>query len=286
MTAESGPSQEIPSMPRDALGLGLRLPHYVAILEPSLPVDYLEIISENFMGMSGPPQQHLERVLRRYPLVMHGVGLNILGHEPLVEDYLNRLCRLADKVNPAFVSDHLCWVGAHGYRHHDLLPTPFTRDLIGYAAERVALVQKRLGRPLALENLSSYVSFPSSEMEEWEFYTAVVEEADAYYMLDINNIYVSSQNLGFDPEEYLRHIPFDRVLQVHLAGHERNASGTIIDTHSRPVAAAVWDLYQKAWHWGGPFPTLLEWDEAIPPLPELLDELDRARRVRTCKLPG
>lgn len=266
---------------REALGLGLRPALYAAIFEARPPVDYFEIISENFMGQALPPRQNLTRVLDHYPVVMHGVGLNVLGHEPLNERYLDELCRLADAVDAPFVSDHLCWTGAHGLSHHDLLPTPYTRDLVGYAAERAARVQKRLGRTFALENVSSYVRFAASEMNEWEFYRAVVEEAGISFMLDINNIYVSSQNHEFDPREYLRHIPFHRVVQVHLAGHERLPDGAIIDTHDRVVADAVWELYQEAWAIGGPFPTLLEWDDKIPPLPELLHELQKARDVRS-----
>ncbi|MDQ3231920.1 MAG: DUF692 domain-containing protein [Pseudobdellovibrionaceae bacterium] len=266
---------------RDALGLGLRPALYTRILAERPLVDYFEIISENFMGPAKPPRQNLAQVRAHYPVVMHGVGLNLLGHEPLNEHYLEALCRLADIVDPPFVSDHLCWTGAHGFSHHDLLPTPYTRDLVGYAADRARRVQERLGRPFALENLSSYVRFAGSEMTEWEFYRAVVDEAGVYFMLDINNIYVSSQNHQFNPLEYLQYIPFDRVVQVHLAGHNRRPDGTIIDTHDRAVDANVWDLYRKAWALGGPFPTLLEWDDDLPPMPELVAEMQKAREFQS-----
>lgn len=269
------------SFSRDALGLGLRPALYAEVFAERPPIDYFEIISENFMGQALPPRQNLARLLQHYPVVLHGVGLNLLGHEPLNENYLDELRRLADAVDAPFVSDHLCWSAAHGATHHDLLPTPYTHDLIAYAAERAAFVQDRLGRPFALENVSSYVQFAASEMSEWEFYRAVVDEAEVGFMLDINNIYVSSQNHEFDPGEYLRHIPFERVVQVHLAGHERLADAALIDTHDRPVAAAVWDLYREAWQIGGPFPTLLEWDDRIPSLAELLMEIQKAREFQT-----
>jgi len=266
---------------RDALGLGLRIPHYEHIFEHWPEVGYLEIISENFMGPALPPRRNLERVRERYTLVLHGVGLNLLGHAPLDEDYLERLCRLADHVDAPFVTDHLCWTGAQGLTHHDLLPTPYVPELVELAAERAYAVQKRLGRPFGLENLSSYVEFESSTMTEQEFYTAVVREAGCSFMLDINNVYVSSQNHGFDALEYLSAIDFSRVLQVHLAGFTREPSGTIVDTHDQPVSADVWALYEAAWKMGGPFPTLLEWDDRIPPLPAVLAELDKAKQARS-----
>ncbi|MEY4512568.1 MAG: hypothetical protein RLZZ450_4690 [Pseudomonadota bacterium] len=268
------------SLARDALGLGLRIPHYAYLFENEPAVDYFEIISENFLGDAAPPQQNLARVQARYPLVLHGVSLNLLGHEPLDEHYLDAVCRLADRVGAAFVTDHLCWTGAHGVQHHDLLPMPYTPALVEYAAERAYAVQRRLGRPFGLENLSSYVEFEESTLSEQEFYTRVVREAGCHFMLDINNVYVSSENHGFDPLEYLRAIDYSRVLQVHLAGHTREPSGLIIDTHDHPICDEVWQLYAAAWKLGGPFPTMIEWDDAIPPMPEVLAELERARRVR------
>jgi uncharacterized protein (UPF0276 family) len=266
---------------RDALGLGLRIPHYEYLFEHWPAVDYFEIISENFIGGALPPKRNLERVKGRYPIVLHGVGLNLLGEAPLDDAYLHSIRRLADDVDAAFVTDHLCWTGAHGVSHHDLLPVPYTKDLVAFAAERAAAVQRKLGRPFGLENLSSYVEFRRSTMTEWEFYTSVVREAGCSYMLDVNNIYVSSQNHRFDPMEYLRAVDFDRVLQVHIAGHTREPNGTIVDTHDQAVAGDVWGLYREAWKMGGPFPTLLEWDDKIPPMPEVLRELEKARRARS-----
>jgi uncharacterized protein len=219
-------------------------------------------------------------VRARYPVVLHGVGLNLLGHEPLDEAYLDRLCRLADRLDAPFVTDHLCWTRAQGRSHHDLLPTPFTFDLVALGAERAAHVQRRLGRPFGLENLSSYAAFRRSTMSEWEFYTATVRAAGCWYMLDVNNIFVSSVNHRFDPEVYLQAIDPGRVLQVHLAGHSVEPAGNLIDTHDRPVTPAVWALYAKALRRLGPVPTLLEWDASIPPLEVAVAELEKARSAR------
>jgi uncharacterized protein (UPF0276 family) len=269
-----------PPIPRDALGLGLRVPHYPYLFEHWPAVDYFEVISENFLGGALPPRQKLERLRGRYPLVLHGVGLNLMGEAPLDEAYLDALCRLADDVDAPFVTDHLCWTGAQGLSHHDLLPTPYVPELIDWAAERAATVQRRLGRPFGIENLSSYVAFKSSTLTEWELYAAVVGRSGCSFMLDINNIYVSSCNHGFDPDAYLAAIDFSRVLQVHMAGHTRQPDGMLVDTHDHPVADEVWALYARAWRLGGPFPTLLERDARIPPMPELLVEIDKARQVR------
>ncbi|MEO7110495.1 MAG: DUF692 domain-containing protein [Polyangiaceae bacterium] len=272
-------------IPADALGLGLRASHYPYIFEHTPDVGYFEIISENFLGSALAPRQKLERIRKNYPVVLHGVGLNLLSHAPLDEKYLDALCRLADEVDAPFVTDHLCWTGAHGVSHHDLLPTPYTQDLLEFAADRARVVQKRLGRPFGIENLSSYVSFESSTMSEHEFYAAVVRESGCWSLLDVNNIYVSSQNHVFDPDAYLASVDFSRVLHVHIAGHTREPSGTpngtIIDTHDQHVADAVWALYARAWKIGGPFPTLLEWDAKIPTMPELLTELAKAKEART-----
>lgn len=266
---------------KDALGIGLRPVHMPHIFEHWPELGYFEIITENFLGSAEGPSRNLARVQSRYPLVLHGVGLNLLGHEGLDLHYLDQVRRLADRVGAAFVTDHLCWTGAGGLNHHDLLPTPYTRDVLDLAVERAAFVQRRLERPFGLENLSSYVDFHASTMPEWEFYTRVVEQAGCWFMLDINNIYVSSVNHGFDPYQYLSAIDFSRVLQVHLAGHSQEPDGTLIDTHDRPVRAEVWQLYAHAWRIGGPFPTLLEWDANIPAMDIVLAELDKARAFRT-----
>jgi len=270
------------SIPEDALGIGLRPAHYAALAEgaPIEELGYLEILSENYLGRAAAPRRRLAAVGARYPLVLHGVGLNLLGHAPLDEAYLDALCRLADAVDAPFVTDHLCWTGAHGVSHHDLLPAPYVPELVELAAERAAAVQAKLGRPFGLENLSSYVEFAESTLTEWEFHAAVVRQAGCFSMLDINNVYVSSQNHGFDPEVYLASVDFSRVLQVHLAGHTREPGGTLVDTHDQPVDSAVWALYAHAWRLGGPFPTLLEWDAKIPALAEIMTELAKAKAVR------
>lgn len=265
----------------DALGLGLRTELYPHLFEHWPALDYVEAISENFLDARSLARQRLLRVRTRYPVVLHGVGLNLLGHEPLDSSYLDALARLADAVDAPFVTDHLCWTGAHGVRHHDLLPTPYVDDLVDFAAARAHTVQRALGRPFGLENLSTYVQFASSTLSESEFYAHVVREAGCHFLLDLNNVYVSSQNHGFDPTEYLAAIDFSRVLQVHLAGHVREPSGVIVDTHDQPVDPAVWQLYRAAWQEHGPFPTLLEWDARIPPMPTLLAELEHARTVRS-----
>lgn len=267
-------------LPSEALGVGLRVPHYRHVFEHAPEVDYFEIISENFLGQAATPRARLARITARYPVVLHGVGLDLLGHAPPDEDYLDALARLADSVRAPFVTDHLCWTSAHGMSHHDLLPVPYTRDLVELAAERAAHVQRRIDRPFGIENLSSYVTFRDSTMTEWEFYTSVVREAGCWSMFDVNNVYVSSQNHGFDPDAYLAAIDYSRVLQVHLAGHTREPNGTIVDTHDQPVPDAVWALYARAWAIGGPFPTLLEWDANIPPMPEVLAELAKAKGAR------
>jgi uncharacterized protein (UPF0276 family) len=211
---------------------------------------------------------------------MHGIGLNLLGHEPLDERYLDALARLADRLDVSFFSDHLCWTGAHGVRHHDLLPVPYTADLVDFAASRASYVQRRVGRPFGLENLSSYVALRASELSEVAFYTRVVREANCFYMLDVNNVFVSSVNHAFDAGEYLEAIDWGRVLQVHLAGHTRLSDGTLLDTHDRPICSEVWELYRRAWRSGGPFPTLIEWDARLPSVPELLEQVVMAREVR------
>lgn len=264
---------------RDALGLGLRTRHYRELAEGWPKIDYFEVISENFLSDAEKPRYHLDRVRERYPIVLHGVGLNLLGPEFPSNHYLDRVAALADLVDAPFVSDHLCWTGAQGLSHHDLLPVPYLPELVELAAERAGHVQRHLGRPFGLENLSSYVEFAASTMSEWDFYAQVVERAGCWFMLDINNIYVSSQNHRFSPSDYLARIDFARVLQVHIAGHTCEPNGTIIDTHDQPVAAAVWALYADAFR-RQPFPTLLEWDDRIPPLAEVVSELERAKAVR------
>ncbi len=261
-------------------GLGLRKEHYDAILTDDPAVDWFEILSENYMVDGGKPLYYLDRIRRDYPLVMHGVSLSIGSTDPLNMDYLRDLKVLADRVQPEWMSDHLCWTGVGGHNYHDLLPMPYTREIVRHVAERVSRVQDYLGRRILLENLSSYVSFDSSEMSEWEFVTEVAEAADCLLLLDVNNVYVSSVNHGFDPMDYIRGVPAGRVWQLHLAGHTTNASGKImIDTHDMPIRDEVRDLYARTCELLGPVSTMIERDDNIPPLGELLEELQSLRDI-------
>ncbi len=264
-------------LPSHAIGLGLRIPHYRHILSEWPQVDFFEIISENFMGEAPLPKRNLEKILSRYPVVLHGVSLGIASASPLDYDYLRRLKGLAASTRTPYFTDHLCWTVAHGIHHHDLLPVPYTDENAKYIAARIARVQDFIGIPFGLENLSSYASFRESEMTEWEFYNRVVDLAGCRYMLDINNIYVSSVNHGFDPAAYLESIRWPLVLQCHIAGHTQRPDGSLLDTHDESVRDEVWELYRHAWRLSGGFRTLLERDDKIPPFPELHAEALRAR---------
>ena len=264
--------------PNLGFGLGLRTAHYEAILETKPDLDWLEVISENYLVPGGRPLANLTRIRQDYPMVMHGVSLSIGSSDALNYEYLRDLKHLAQRIEPAWISDHLCWTGIAGKNLHDLMPLPYTEEALAQVAARVREVQDFLGRQILLENVSSYVSFAQSTMSEWEFLRAVAEQADCHILLDINNIFVSAFNHGFDPCAYLDGIPLERVRQFHLAGHE-NRGDLIIDTHDAPVIDPVWDLYAKALQRFGPVSTMIERDEHIPPLPELLLELDHARRI-------
>ena len=262
-------------------GLGLRTEHYAAFAEPlssDLRPDWLEIISENFMVPGGRPQAQLERFRRDYPLVMHGVSLSIGSADALNLDYLRDLKALADRVQPAWVSDHLCWTGVDHRNLHDLLPLPMTEAALRHVAARVAQVQDLLQRPLVLENVSSYVRFARDEMSEAEFVAELLRRTGCGLLLDVNNVYVSSRNHGFDARSYIDRMPADQVVQIHLAGHE-DRGDVVIDTHDHPVCEAVWDLYGYTLDRIGAKPTMIERDDHIPPLHELLVELDRARQM-------
>lgn len=264
--------------PNLGFGLGLRVDHYDTILNSAPAVDWFEIISENYLVPGGKPLHYLDRIRERYPLVMHGVSLSIGSTDPLDTEYLKQLKALAARVEPAWISDHLCWTGVHGRNLHDLLPLPYTVETVKHVAARIRAVQDFLGRQILIENVSSYVNFSGSQMSEWEFLTAVCERADCLILFDVNNIYVSSINHEFDPRAYLDGIPANRVQQIHLAGHEDHGD-YIIDTHDHPVADPVWDLYAEAVRRFGPVSTMIERDDNIPPLDELVAELDRARRI-------
>jgi uncharacterized protein (UPF0276 family) len=259
-------------------GLGLRIPHYETILESRPAVDWFEVLSENYMVPGGKPRHYLDRIRAHYPIVMHGVSLSIGSSDPLNLDYLRQLKTLADQIEPRWISDHLCWTGVDNTNLHDLMPLPYTEEALQHVVERVSAVQDILGRRLLLENVSSYVTYKNSEMSEWNFLREVAQRADSLLLLDINNIYVSSYNHGFDPLEYIDAIPVNRVQQFHLAGH-RNQGGYIIDTHDEPVIDRVWELYAHAVRRFGPVSTMIERDDNIPPLETLLVELERARTI-------
>jgi uncharacterized protein (UPF0276 family) len=259
-------------------GLGLRTEHYQAILDGEPAVDWFEALSENYLVEGGKPLHFLDRIRERYPMVLHGVSLSIGTTDPLDTDYLKRLAALAARVEPAWVSDHLCWTGLRGINMHDLLPLPYTEEALGHVVARVLRVQDALKRPLMLENVSSYVTFAHSTIPEWQFLAEVARRTDGDILLDVNNIYVSCFNHGWDADAYLAGVPAERVGQIHLAGHT-NKGTHIIDTHDHPIIDPVWALYRKAVRQLGPVATMIERDDNIPPLEELLAELGQARVI-------
>jgi uncharacterized protein (UPF0276 family) len=259
-------------------GLGLRTPHYEAVLNEPHAIDWLEVITENYLVPGGKPLDYLERIRSRFPLVMHGVSLSIGGTDPVDFEYLAQVRALATRIEPHWISDHLCWTGIEGRNLHDLLPLPYTEEALAAVVERVGQVQDALGRQILLENVSSYLTYRASDMSEWEFLREVAQRADCAILLDINNIYVSSVNHGFDPLTYLQSMPADRVRQFHLAGHS-DLEGHLIDTHDHPIVEPVWNLYCAAVAQFGAVPTMIERDDNIPPLGELVAELQTAREL-------
>jgi uncharacterized protein (UPF0276 family) len=258
-------------------GVGLRRPHYVHILERHPPMDWFEVVSENFMVDGGRPLEVLKGVRAHYPIVMHGVSLSIGSTDPLNRAYLETLRATARRFEPAWVSDHLCWTGVGGRNLHDLLPLPYTEESVTHVSRRIRQVQEILERTILIENVSSYMAFRSSRLEEWEFLTAVAEEADCGILLDINNIFVSAFNHRFDPLRYIDAVPADRVVQFHLAGHSDHGS-YLLDTHDHPIRPEVWALYEHAVRRFGRVPTLIEWDDNIPDFEVLAAAAAEARR--------
>ena len=259
-------------------GLGLRPQHYQAILEGDPAIDWFEVISENFMVPGGQPLRMLDRIAERFPVVMHGVSLSIASTAPLDMDYLKVLKSLAARAKPKWISDHLCWTGVHGVNLHDLLPVPYTEEALEHVVNRVGQVQDFLGRRIAIENVSSYIEFEHSEMEEWDFVGELARRADCWLLLDVNNVFVSGFNHRFDTRAFIEAIPLDRVVQFHLAGHSE-ANTHLVDTHDEPVRPEVWNLYALALERFGPVSTMIERDDNIPPLEDLVAELDHARRI-------
>lgn len=257
-------------------GVGLRVPHYAHVLEHGVDVDFVEVVTENFFGGGGRPFAVLERVRRDAPLVFHGVGLGVGSPEPPSREYLARVKALADRFQPAWLSDHLCWTSTGGHQLHDLLPLPYTEEALERVVRHVSLAQEALGRRLLLENVSSYVAFRSSTLSEWEFLREVAERADALVLLDVNNVLVSAHNHGFSPDEYLAGLPGDRVWQLHLANHADRGAYKL-DDHRGAVPEAVWQLFDAALRRYGEVSSSVEWDEDVPPWEVLCAEPARAR---------
>ena len=262
----------------NGFGLGLRTEHYRDFLERKPAVDWLEVISENYLVPGGKPLANLDAIRRDYPVVMHGVSLSIGSTDPLDLEYLGQIKALADRIEPAWVSDHLCWTGVDHRNLHDLMPMPYTEEALAHLVDRVSRVQDVLGRRLVLENVSSYVAFDADEMPEWQFISELAQRADCWLLLDVNNVYVSAFNHGFDARRFIDAMPIERVKQIHLAGHEHQGD-LIIDSHDHPVCDAVWSLYRHTIARLGPVPLMIERDDNIPPLDELLVELDEARSM-------
>jgi len=264
-------------------GIGLRTKHFPELLEQGRRADWFEVITENFLHVGGRPRAVLEAVRADRPVVLHGVSLSIGSVDSLNEEYLRDVRDLADAVEPAWVSDHLCWGSFGRHNAHDLLPMPFTEEALSHVVSRVVEVQERLGRRILLENVSSYLTYSTATLSEWDFLAEVSRQADCLILLDVNNVYVSAINHGFDALEFLRGIPVDRVAQIHLAGHQ-NLGTHLLDTHDAPVPDRVWALYQDAVRRFGRVSTLVEWDDRIPPLDEVLAEAEKARILASAVL--
>lgn len=260
------------------VGIGLRTRHFSELLERAPQVDWFEAVSENFMMDGGRPLHVMAHVRRDFPLVFHGVSLSIGSTDPLDRAYLDRLSALAERWEPAWISDHLCWTGAGGHNLHDLLPLPWTEEVLQHVRERVLRVQDHLRRPLTLENVSSYLCFTHSTMEEADFLAELADSAGCSILLDVNNVYVSAFNHRFDARDYIDRMPADRVAQLHLAGHSDLGTHKL-DTHDAPVCPEVWELYRYTIERLGPVPTLIEWDGNVPPLETLEGEVVRAKEI-------
>lgn len=259
-------------------GLGLRKPHYQEFLTGTVPVDFVEVISENFMVPGGRPRDILRRVREFHPVALHGVSMSLGSADGVDRDYLLRLKRLADEIEPMFVSDHLSWTRTGGFNSHDLLPLPYTAEALDVVCANIDRAQDILGRTLLIENPSSYVTFSISEMTEWEFIAAMCRRTGCDLLLDVNNIHVSASNHGFDARDYVEGIPFDRVRQIHLAGHTQGHD-LLIDTHDQPVPDPVWMLFALATERVVDIAVMIERDDNIPLLDELLNELTVARSI-------
>jgi hypothetical protein len=267
------------------VGIGLRIPHYQHIFEKKPVVDWFEIISENFMVDGGRPLQVLDQILEQYRVVQHGVSMYFGSAEPLNREHLRRLKTLVKRTKTPWLTDHLCWGSVDGRYSHDLLPMPYTFEAAKKTAQKIREVRDFVEVPIAVENVSSYAEYHVSEMTEWEFLNEVVEEADCGILLDVNNIYVSSQNHNFDPLDYINSVPAERIAQIHIAGHSKFEK-YILDTHDHPVLDPVWSLYSRAIELAGPTATLLEWDDNIPSFEEVHNEALKAKKFQPAQTPA
>lgn len=271
----------IPSFP--GFGLGLRKQHYADFLDHRIAVDFLEVISENFMIDGGRPRRILRDIRARYPIALHGVSMSIGSADGLDRAYLTRLRALVDDIDPLFVSDHLSWSRIEGFSSHDLLPLPYTQEALDSVCANIDRAQDALGRAMLIENPSTYIDFAPADMTEWQFIDAMCARTGCGLLLDVNNVFVSASNHGIDPIAYLDAVPHERVRQVHLAGHSQG-DRLLIDTHDQMVPPSVWQLYAHVLPKLGPVATMIERDDAIPPLVDLLAELSTARRIAVDKL--
>lgn len=267
-------------LPFLGFGLGLRPNYYEEILcnYSQKDINWFELLTENYLVPGGKPLYYLDKIRKEYPVVMHGVSLSLGSQDPLDLTYLNQVKALALRIEPVWISDHLCWSGAHGLNLHDLLPIPYTYEAINHLVPRIQKVQEFLGRPLLIENVSSYLTYKQSEMSEWEFISELVKQTGCYLLLDVNNVYVSAVNHQFNPIDFIKGLPKDRVAQIHLAGH-LNQGDFIIDTHDAPIIDSVWDLYAKTIGYLGNISTMIERDDNMPPFGELLAELNKAKKI-------
>ena len=277
--------QTIQEKPYLGFGLGLRTDHYDTILNEKPSIDWLEIITENYLVPGGKPLYYLDKIRENYPMVMHGVSMSIGSCDPIDWEYLKDVKNLATRIQPSWISDHLCWTGVQSKNAHDLLPLPYTDEVIDHVVSRIQQVQDFLGRRILIENVSSYISYQESQMSEWAFVMEIIQRADCHLLLDVNNIYVSSINHEFNPIDYITAIPSDRIYQIHLAGHS-NMGDYIIDTHDHAIVDSVWNLYAETIRHHGAISTMIERDDNIPPLSELLTELNRAKEIAATIIEG
>ncbi|HAT2040015.1 TPA: DUF692 domain-containing protein [Legionella pneumophila] len=275
---EVSPNKSAQKLPYLGFGLGLRPNYYEEILTSKPDLDWFEILTENYLIPGGKPLYYLDKIREHYPIVMHGVSLSLGSTDPLNWDYLNQVQELASRIEPVWISDHLCWTGVHGLNTHDLLPVPYTTEAIQHIVSRIQEIQDFLKRPFLIENVSSYLTYKQSEMSEWDFILEIVKQSGCYLLLDVNNVYVSSFNHNFDPMAYINSMPPGRVAQIHLAGHT-NHGDYIIDTHNAPVIEPVWDLYEATIQRLGPVSTMIERDDNMPDFSELLSEINHAKRL-------